>query len=107
MPKSIVVSDNKYFEAKIQLRPYDEEIYLFIEKELESRKQWITKIIEYKNGGVDLIVSSQRLARTIGQKVKRKFKGWDLTITKTLHTRDRMKSKELCRATVLLRKRKA
>ncbi|HLC22500.1 MAG TPA: NMD3-related protein [Candidatus Nanoarchaeia archaeon] len=104
MPKSIFLSNNKYFEAVIQLRPYNNEVYLFIEHEIKSRKGvFISKIEELKTG-IDIYISSQRFARsTLGPKLKRKFKDGELKITRKMHTQDRMTSKKLYRATILFR----
>ncbi|MEA3378763.1 MAG: NMD3-related protein [Nanoarchaeota archaeon] len=100
--KAEVYSKNKYFEAVIQLRPYDEEVVRFIENQIKKRKNvFISNVIKLKSG-IDLYISSQKFARTLGAKLKKTFKG-EMKITKTLHTRDKLKSKDLYRATILFR----
>jgi len=92
----------EYYEAIIQLRPSTEELLRFIERSISERKDvFISKILPSKNG-VDIYISSQRFARSLGQKLKRRFKG-ELKITRSLYSRDRMSGKLLYRATVLFR----
>tara|TARA_Y100000310_G_scaffold345251_1_gene463127 strand:- start:4257 stop:4592 length:336 start_codon:yes stop_codon:yes gene_type:complete len=106
MGKSIIYEgSNQYFEAKIQLRPFDEEIYQFISKMVLERKgTHISKVVKLR-GGVDIYISSQRFARTIGDQLKRKFKGWELKISRTLHTRDKLRSRDIYRGTVCFKKK--
>ena len=105
MPKSIVFAKDNYFEAVIQLRPYDEEVYLFIEKEIKKRKDnvYISKIVELKSG-IDIYISSQKFARTLGPRIKKRFDG-ELKMTRTIHTRYKLKSRNVYRATVLFRRK--
>lgn len=105
MSKSTHSNNPKYFEAIFQLRPYDEDVFAFIEKEIKDRNNpeyFISKIDELKTG-VDIYFSSQRFARSIGQRLKRKFPQGQLLITEKMHTRDRMTDRELSRATILFR----
>ena len=106
MPKSIVFAKDNYFEGIVQLRPYDEEVYLFIEKEIKKRKDnvYIAKIVELKTG-IDIYISSQKFVRTLGSKLKKRFKG-ETKETKTIHTRNRLKSRNVYRATLLFRLKK-
>jgi nonsense-mediated mRNA decay protein 3 len=103
MSKSIIYKDpSNYFEAIIQLRPYDEEIFNFLKKRIRKRDGvFITKVIQLKTG-IDIYISSQRYARRLGQDMKKAFKG-ELKITRKLHTQSRETSKLLYRATVLFR----
>ncbi|MDP3729030.1 MAG: NMD3-related protein [bacterium] len=105
MPKSTHANNPKYFEATIQLRPFDPDVFEFIEQQIKNKKNpeyFISKIDELKTG-IDIYFSSQRYARTLGQLLKRKFPKGILLITKKMHTRDRMSDRELSRATVLFR----
>lgn len=105
MSKSTLSTNPKYFEAVIQLRPYNQEVFDFIEAEIRQRNNleiFISRIVELKTG-IDIYLSSQRYARTLGQRMKRKFKQGSLLITSKMHTRDRMRSRELSRATILFR----
>jgi len=100
--KTIFDSGNNYWEGVIQLRPYDDEVFRFLKNQIKKRKGvFVSRIIEVK-GGVDIYLSSQRFIRTLVNKLK-KFKG-EVKLTHTLHTRDRLRSKDLYRATLLFRK---
>ncbi len=102
MPKSIILSNSNYFEAIIQLRPYNDDVFSFIEEAISKREGvFIFKIVQLKTG-IDIYMSSQRLARSLGAKLKKKFKG-ELKVTRKLHTVSRMNSRKLYRATVLFR----
>ena len=92
-----------YYEAIIQLRPATEAIIRFINNQCKKRGEAISKIAEQKNG-LDLYITSQRLARTLGPKMKRAF-GGELLITRKLHSKDRLSSVTLYRATVLFKPR--
>ena len=105
MPKSIICYPSKYYEAVIQLRPYDYAVYDFIADEVEKRKQrkelFISKIVEMKTG-IDIYISSQQFARRLGDQLRRQFHA-EVKITRTLHHQDRLSSRLLYRATVLCR----
>lgn len=99
---------SEYYEAIIQLRasPEDaerlDEVRRFVQNRINERKNvTISKVKEF-DFGVDIYVSSQSYARAIGKKLKRAFKG-DLKITRTLHTMDRMTSKQVYRGTIMFR----
>ena len=94
--------NDQYFEAKIQLRPFDRKIYDFIIKQVSKRKDtFITKEVWCKTG-IDLYLTNQRFARSLGKKLKDNFRG-ELKITRTLHSRDRLRSRLKYRATILFR----
>jgi len=96
------LSKDQYFEAKIQLRPFNQEVFDFVMKNIEKRKGvFVSKIDELKTG-VDIFMSDQKFARRLGKMLKDRFKG-TLKITRTLHTQDKMTSKLIYRGTVLFR----
>jgi NMD protein affecting ribosome stability and mRNA decay len=106
MAKATLATNPKYFEAIIQLRPYDERVFQFILDDIKRMKNeniFISKVEELKTG-VDIYISSQKFARSLGDKMKRAFKGWKLLITKKFQTSSRLKSKDLYRGTILFRK---
>jgi len=98
----------EYFEAIIQLRceKYDisrlDEVLRFIHNRIKARPQVFISKIKKLDTGVDIYFSSQSYARAIGKKLKKSFQG-DLKITRTLHTMDRMTSKQIYRGTILFR----
>ena len=105
MAKSIVFRADNYYEAIIQLRPYDEEIFDYIEAEMKKRKEavFVTRIEEQKTG-IDIYLTSQKFARTLGPKMKKRFRGWELKMTRKIHTRDKQRSRDVYRATILFKK---
>lgn len=91
-----------YYEAIIQLRPYKPEVYEFITQQIKNRKDiFISKVNELKTG-IDIYISDQRFARSLGKKLKNKFKG-KLVLSRKLHTVSRRTSKPLYRVTILFR----
>ncbi|MFH1637942.1 MAG: NMD3-related protein [Candidatus Woesearchaeota archaeon] len=97
-----VYSKNQYFEAVLQLRPYDEEVLKAVEKMVAEREGvFISKVVKQKTG-LDLYLSSQKFAQIIGKKLKKRFNG-ELKLSRTLFTRNRLTSKDIYRVTVLFR----
>ncbi len=95
------LSNSQYYEGIIQLRPFNQDAFLFIKKNAEKENIFISKIVEHKTG-IDLYLSSQKFTRNIAQKLRRVFKA-RVSISKSIVTRDRMKSRDLYRATALVR----
>ena len=106
MPKDIAYKENSrhsnYYEAILQLRPFSEELINFVIKRIEERKNvFITKEVPLKTG-IDLYLTDQRFARSLGKKLKKSFKG-KLILSRKLHTRDRQSSKNIYRVTICFR----
>lgn len=93
---------NNYFEATIQLRPFDQTIMEYIIKEVNNRKGVFIANVEELKTGIDIFLSSQKFARALGKKLKQRFKG-TLTISRKMHKLDRQTGVLLYRATVLFR----
>lgn len=94
-----------YFEAIIQLRPFDKVVYDYIIKAIENKKGVsIAKKVE-KNFGIDIYITSNRFAVNLGKDLKKRFNG-ELKISKALYGTDRQTSKLLYRVTILFRVKK-
>lgn len=92
-----------YYQAVIQIRPRDKEILNYVRNQIKKKKGVeISKEVFYKYG-IDIYVTDQKFARNLGQKLKKVFKG-ELKITKSIHTKDRLTSKEVYRGTILFRR---
>jgi len=91
-----------YYEAIIQIRPYDKKVMDFIKKEIDNRESVFVSNIVEKKFGIDIYISSQRFAQRIGKKLKEKFNG-ELKVSRTLHGKDRQKGKLIYRVTVCFR----
>jgi len=97
---------SNYYEAVIQIRNTNEEvtncIFNAIKRHQKKEKgMFITKEVYYKDG-FDLYLSSQKFAHNLGKILKKSFKG-KLVESRRLHSRDRHKSKDIYRRTVLFR----
>jgi NMD protein affecting ribosome stability and mRNA decay len=92
----------RYFEAIIQLRPADPKLVDYVVNFIEKSNQAkITNVEELKTG-INLFITSKRVAMAVGKRLKAVFPG-ELTLSRTLHTRDRLTSKDVYRVTVLFR----
>ena len=99
------MTNDQYFEAKIQLRPYDKEVFDYIMREIDKRKGvFVSKIDELKTG-VDIFLSDQKFARRLGKMLKDKY-GGELKITRTLFSQNKLTSRLIYRGTVLFRLKK-
>ncbi|MBS3171032.1 hypothetical protein J4449_00300 [Candidatus Woesearchaeota archaeon] len=105
MPRDSSYKENRhsnYYEAILQLRPYNEKVVDFILKKISERKNvYIAKEVPLKTG-IDLYLTDQRFARALGRRLKRNFKG-KLILSRKLHTRDRQTSRNIYRVTVCFR----
>ena len=91
-----------YFEGTLQLRNDNQELIDAVVKQFEKKGNvQIAKIKKLKTG-IDVYVSSQRFLRTLGNKLQAQF-GGQLIISRKLHTRHHLRSKDLYRINVLLR----
>jgi len=96
-------SKDQYFQAKLQLRPYDEELIDYAKKLIDQNKDiLIVKEDEYKYG-VDFLTNSQKQTQAIAKQLKKKFKG-KIVLSRKLFKIDRMTSKMVWRVTVCFRK---
>lgn len=91
-----------YYEAILQLRPYNVKLIQFVLNKVKERKNvFITKEIQLKTG-IDLYLTDQRFARALGKRLKKSFKG-KLILSRKLHSRNKMTSKNIYRVTVCFR----
>lgn len=103
MSKSIPSPNDRYYEAILQLRPFDKEVFKYVQDQLSRNPHvFVSKYVEKKEG-IDLYLSSKRFAKTVGQKLKRRFYGGIVKMAQKLYSRDRLRSKEVYRLTVLFR----
>ncbi len=94
---------DQYYEAKIQIRPFDESVIRFVIDQIDNNdKVRISKTTQLKTG-VDIYVSSRKFATSLGKKLKTKYKEGKVLVTKTLFSRNRQTSKNIYRVTVLFR----
>jgi len=94
----------KSYQAIIQIRPKNEEVLSFVEKELKKENAEITDIFERKEG-LDVLVSSSRVAFALSKKFKKRFNG-ETKISTSLVGENKQEGKRGYRLTVLLRLKK-
>ncbi len=91
-----------YFEGILQLRNPNEECINFIRNYFKNNSRaWIARE-EFIKTGVDLYISSNKVLLALGKKLKKSFNG-ELTISRRIHTQNKMTSKDVYRITVLFR----
>ena len=91
-----------YYEAKIQIRPFREDVISYVKNAISKRKDvFISKTEELKTG-IDFYVSSQRFARALVKRLKKVFDG-EIKSSRKLHTVSKSSGKKLYRVTVLFR----
>lgn len=92
---------SEYFEAIIQLRPLNKELYNWVINDIENHKIGISKELVTKNG-FDIYIDSNNYALSLGKKLKKRFDG-KVTLSRALHSTHRLTSKQLFRVTLLFR----
>ncbi|MCD4759649.1 60S ribosomal export protein NMD3 [archaeon] len=91
----------KPYQAKVQIRPFNEKVYSFVKQSLKIDGAEITDEFKRKEG-LDVLVSSSRAAFSLAKKFKKKFDG-ETKITNSLVGEDKQVGKRIYRLTVLLR----
>lgn len=98
----LYTTDGRYYEAIIQIRPYNENVVNFILQEIKNKKNvFIAKDVVLKEG-VNFYITSNSFAKTLGKQLKKRFKG-TLKVTRTLFSCNRLTSENMYRLTVLFR----
>lgn len=93
-----------YYEAIIQLRPASPEVVNFVKGQIKNRENvFISKEVKLKTG-IDLYISSQRLALAIGKKLKQRFKG-TIKTSRALYGINKFSSKQVYRVTLCYREK--
>jgi len=90
--------NSQYFEAILQLRNPNDELIRFVNNKIKKRGATIAKTVLQKNG-VDFYVSDQRFTRSLGNKMKKAFKG-EMKTSRKIFTRNKQTSKDVYRVTV-------
>lgn len=97
-----MIGNKDYFEGILQLRNTGNEAVEFAVKEIEKNENaYIAKIKKVPNG-VDIYLSPQKILRSLGNKLQHHF-GGQLIVSRKLHTKSRITSKDLYRVNMLFR----
>lgn len=97
-----MVHNKDYFEGILQLRNIDNEVIEFTLKEIEKNENTFIAKIKKVTNGVDIYISPQKSLRSLGNKLQNHF-GGQLIVSKKLHTKSRVTSKDLYRVNMLFR----
>jgi len=100
-----IYSKDQYYEAKFQLRPYDEEVLKFIYALIDKHDVLISKE-EKSKAGIDLYLTSKKFMIMILQKQLRKHYEGEFKLSRSLFGKDNFTSKLLYRSTLLFRLKK-
>ena len=92
---------SSYFEGTLQLRNVNDEVIDFAVSEIENSGVNIAKAKKLENG-IDLYVSRQRFLRTLAGRLQKRF-GGQIIVSRKLHTRSSLTSRDLYRVNVLFR----
>lgn len=95
---------SEYYEAILQVRPYNKEVVDFISELVDSRNDVkVSKFKELKTG-IDIYLTNQRFARgALASQLRRKFRNGKLTMSRSLFGQHKMSSRLVYRATILFR----
>jgi NMD protein affecting ribosome stability and mRNA decay len=91
-----------FHKAKIQIRPFDEEVIKFVYTHLKKEGIKITEEKKLKEG-LDVHTHNATFAVTLSRKFKQRFNG-ETKITRSLIGENKNKGKRIYRLTVLLRR---
>jgi len=71
----MIYSTDQYYEAKVQLRPYNKEVLDYVKKAIDKNENVFISKEEKKKYGVDLLITSLKYAKILGSLLKKRFKG--------------------------------
>ena len=91
-----------YFEGILQLRDVSDEVMDWVHDEIQASGRAKIANVKEVHGGIDVYLSSNSYLRSLGKKMQDRF-GGILKVTKKIHTRDTITSKDVWRITVLFR----
>jgi NMD protein affecting ribosome stability and mRNA decay len=94
--------NSAYFEGILQLRNVGEDVLEYATDQIENNLLGGVARIKKTINGYDVYVKRQRFLRSLGNKLQGKFPG-ELIVSRKLHTRNRISSKDLYRIHVLFR----
>ena len=93
-------TNNQYYEAKIQIRPKDKELEIFIKNEIDKNDYVFISKEEVKKYGIDLYINSLKFAKKLAPLVKERFKVRPVFSTALFGMKD---GRKVYRLTVLFR----
>ncbi|MBI2663525.1 hypothetical protein HYX15_03270 [Candidatus Woesearchaeota archaeon] len=99
---SDIYTTDRNYQAIIQIRPKNMEVYDFVINLIRERKNCFINKEEELKTGIDIYINDKTFAVAVGKKLKSRF-GGTVKLSRKLHSRDRQTSKALYRVTVCFR----
>ncbi|MBW2976087.1 hypothetical protein KY347_01425 [Candidatus Woesearchaeota archaeon] len=97
-----MISNKDYYEGILQLRNTGNEVIEFVLKEIQENENMYMAKIKKVTNGVDVYLSPQKSLRSLGNKLQKRF-GGQLTVSRKLHTKSRVTSRDVYRVNILFR----
>lgn len=91
-----------YYEAILQLRPASDEVFNFVMKQIDERKNVFVSKIEELKTGKNIFLSDKSYAMSLGKMLKKKF-GAEIKLSRSLFSVSKKTGKRLWRVTVCAR----
>jgi nonsense-mediated mRNA decay protein 3 len=71
----MIYSNNQYYEAKLQLRPLNDEVINFVKEKIDKAENIFVSKEEKKKYGIDFYISSLQYVKVLATLLKNKFDG--------------------------------
>ena len=98
-----MTTENKdYFEGILQMRNIGDEVVDFAIKEINKTGDVYVAKLKKVTNGVDLYISRQKFLRSLGNKLRAQF-GGQLIVSRKLHTKNKITSRDVYRVNMLFR----
>lgn len=94
-----IYTEDQYYEAILQLRPYDEKIYKYVLSEIDKHEKVFITQEEHKKYGVDIRLNSAGFTENLAKRLKKRF-GGKIIKSRKLFGFSRTKSKIVYRLTI-------
>jgi NMD protein affecting ribosome stability and mRNA decay len=95
-------SNQQYYEAKLQIRPYNEEIISYAKELIDKNSNILIVKEQAFKYGIDFLTTSQKETQNIAKQLKKRFKG-TITLSRKLFGVSKLTSKKIYRVTVCFR----
>jgi len=97
-----MIYNKDYFEGILQLRNIGSEVVKFVLNEIEKIENVNIAKIKKVTNGVDVYVAPQKILRSLGNKLQKRFHG-QVIVSRKLHTKNRITSRDVYRVNMLFR----
>ncbi len=95
-------TDSNYYQGILQLRNIGNEVVEFAINEIKKDESAYVSQVKKSANGVDIYISRQKFLRSLGNRLQKRF-GGQIVVSRRLHTRDKLTSRDLYRVSVLFR----